>query len=250
MRRDQPRRRREQINPEEVRQRIIDAWQPKTRLGQKVKNGEITHIDQIIDKGLPITEQEIVDLLVPKLEQDLILLGQRKGKFGGGKRNKFRTTQKKTEDGNTPSFSTLAVVGDHNGHVGLGFGKSKETVPAREKAVKNAKKSLIKIVRGCGSWECGCAEPHTLPFTVKGKCGSAVVKLKPAPKGIGLNTNDEVKKILRFAGIEDVWGSVTGQSGTRLNLARAVFSALKKLSQHKIPKKYVKEAGVVWGEKP
>ncbi len=226
----------------------MDTWIPKTILGKAVKEGRITHIDQIIDSGKPISEAEIVDLLVPRLEQDLILLGQRKGKFGGGKRNRFRTTQKKTEDGSTLSFSALAVVGDYNGHVGIGFGKARETVPAREKATKNAKKNLIKIVRGCGSWECGCAEPHTLPFTIIGKCSSAVVELKPAPKGIGLNTNDEVKKVLGFAGLKDVWGNVRGQSSTRLNLIKATFQALKKLSKVKIQKKYVKEAGVTWGE--
>lgn len=241
------RRRRRRLSPEERKKKVMESWVPRTRLGKKVKNGEITSIDEIIDSGQPINEPEIVDLLLSRLDQDLILLGQRKGKFGGGKRSRYRVTQKKTEDGTTLSFSTLSVIGDHDGHVGMGFGKAKETVPSREKATAMAKKNIIKIVRGCGSWECGCGEPHTLPFEITGKCGSVRVTLKPAPKGIGLNTSEEVKKVLKLAGIKDVWGTVRGQSSTRLNLMKAVFDALKKLAHVKIPENYVKKAGITRG---
>ena len=72
--------------------------------------------------------------------------------------------KKKTKEGNKPKFATIAVIGNKNGYVGLGYGKAKETVPAREKAIRNAKLSIMKIRRGCGSWECGCKEPHSLTF--------------------------------------------------------------------------------------
>ena len=73
------------------------------------------------------------------IETELLLVGQSKGKFGGGQRRVFKQTQKKTREGNKPSFSTFAVVGNHNGYVGLGSGKSKETVPARDKSKRKAK---------------------------------------------------------------------------------------------------------------
>jgi small subunit ribosomal protein S5 len=172
-------------------------------------------------------EKEIVETLMPDLEQDLLLVGQAKGKFGGGKRRVFRQTQKKTREGNKPRFATYAVVGNKNGIIGLGYGKSKETVPAREKAIRNAKLNVFKIRRGCGSWECGCGEPHSLAFAIEGKCGSAKVKLIPAPKGTGLKVDKEIAKILSLAGVQDVWSLTIGQSRTKINLIKAAEQALK-----------------------
>jgi len=211
----------------------IDDWTPKTELGKKVKNKEITDIDEILDAGLKIYESEIIDVLVPELETDLLLLGQAKGKFGGGQRRAFKQTQKKTREGNVMKFSTCAVVGNGNGYVGIGFGSSKETLPAREKSLRNAKLNLIKVVRGSGSWESDTNQPHSIPFTVEGKCGSVVVKLMPAPKGTGLKTQSEIAKILKKAGIRDVWSKTRGQTSSRLNLIKATFEALKKtMSMH------------------
>src|SRR4030042_762182 len=70
-----------------------------------------------------------------------------------GKRRAVRQTQKKTQEGNILSFATFAIVGNKDGYIGLGHGKSKETIPAREKAMRKAKLNIIKIRRGCGSWE-------------------------------------------------------------------------------------------------
>ena len=158
-----------------------EGWKPKTSLGKKVKNNEINDIGEILDKGLKILEPEIVDLLLPHLNVDLLLIGQSKGKFGGGQRRVFKQTQKKTCEGNKPKFAAFAVVGNENGYVGVGYGKSRETVPAREKAIRNAKLNIIKIRRGCGSWQCECKEPHTTPYSAKGKCGSVEIVLIPAP---------------------------------------------------------------------
>src|SRR3989344_3469918 len=93
-----------------------NVWKPKTALGRKVKDGTITDISQILDKGIKILESEIVDILVPDIEKELLLVGQSKGKFGGGQRRIFKQTQKKTKDGNVPKFSTIAVVGNKNGY--------------------------------------------------------------------------------------------------------------------------------------
>ena len=101
----------------------IEQWKPKTEIGKNVKKGTITDIDEVLVNGHKILEETIVEVLIPELESDLLLIGQSKGKFGGGQRRVFRQTQKKTKEGNKPSFATYAVVGDHNGHVGVGYGK-------------------------------------------------------------------------------------------------------------------------------
>ncbi len=95
------------------------SWEPKTKLGQEVKSGKIKNIDEILDSGRKILESEIVDKLL-NLQSDLISVGQSKGKFGGGKRRAWRQTQRKTQEGNKPTFSAFAIVGDGNGHVGIG----------------------------------------------------------------------------------------------------------------------------------
>lgn len=225
-----------------------EAWKPKTSIGKKVKDNLISDIGELLDKGLKILEAEIVDALVPNLEVDLLLVGQSKGKFGGGQKRVFRQTQKKTAEGNKPKFATFAVVGNKNGYVGVGYGKSRETVPAREKAIRNAKLNIFKIRRGCGSWQCGCNEPHTIPFTVEGKCGSAIIKLIPAPKGTGLCVEGECQKILKLVGIKDVWSKTRGQTKTKNNLINACVNALMNLMATKISSDYIKRFNIVEGE--
>jgi len=218
-----------------------EKWIPKTEVGRKVMSGDITSIDQILDKGIRIMESEIVDILIPTLETDLLLVGQSKGKFGGGARRVFRQTQKKTMEGNKPSFATIAIVGDRNGHVGMGYGKSRETVPAREKAIRNAKLNMIKVLRGSGSWEDLSTEANSIPFAVSGRCGSIRVTLMPAPKGKGLIAQREIAKMFALAGIKDIWTKTSGQTISRMNYAKAVFSALQQLSKTKIQQKHVEE---------
>ena len=139
------------------------------------------------------------------------------------------------------------MVGNKDGYIGLGKGTSGETVPAKTKALRNAKLNLIKIKRGCGSWECSCGDPHSIPFKIHGKTGSSQITIKPAPKGLDLCIADECKKMLKLAGIRDVWSKTFGQSSTRLNLAFACFNALKELSRAKMNEKFVKHAGVQEG---
>lgn len=212
-------------------QEIAAAWKPTTRLGKMVKSGEITDIDVILDAGDKIYEREIVDVLLPNLETQLLLLGQSKGKFGGGQRREFRQTQKVTREGSKPKFSTIALVGNGNGYVGIGIGKSKETVPAREKSFRNARLNVIKVRRGSGAWESTTNEPHSIPFKVTGKCGSVEVTIMPAPKGTGLIAEKEIQKILKAAGIEDAWSKARGTTSSRLNLIIATFEALKQTMQ-------------------
>ncbi len=210
-------------------------WKPRTSLGVQVKNKEIADIDKILDEGRTILEPEIVETLIPDLEVELLLIGQAKGKFGGGQRRIFKNTQKKTREGNKPKFTVMAVVGDKNGHIGIGTGSSKETVPAREKAIRQAKLNLFKIRRGSGSWEsASVTEAHTIPFAVEGKCGSVIVRLMPAPKGKGLTIEKECAKVLRLAGINDIWSKSYGQTKNKTNMIRALEEALRNLSLMKV----------------
>jgi small subunit ribosomal protein S5 len=228
----------------------IEKWHPKTDLGRKVKSREITNIDDILEAGKPILEPEIIDMLLPNMESDLLLIGQSKGKFGGGSRRVFRQTQKKTKEGNKPKFSTFSVIGNKDGYVGLGFGKAKETVPAREKALRKSKLNIMRISRGCGSWQCNCKTPHSIPFTVDGKCSSVIVELRPAPKGTGLKAEKEVAKILKLAGIKDVWSRTRGQTRNKLNVIEAVRKALIKLSSTKVQQHHIEDLAIKAGALP
>ncbi len=226
----------------------LDSWHPKTEIGVKVKSGEITSMNEILDAGHRVLEPEIVEVLVSGLETDLLLIGQAKGKFGGGQRRVFRQCQKKTREGNKPSFSTCAVVGNKNGIIGLGYGKARETVPAREKAFRDSKCNIIKIRRGSGSWEGSNVSPNSIPFKVRGKCGSVVVELIPAPDGTGLCIEKECAKMLRLAGITDIWSKTHGQTKTKLNQVKACFEALKQLSTTKVKAEDREKLNIVEGQ--
>ncbi len=218
----------EKVREERIRQQQaeeLEKWFPKTKLGKLVKDGKIKDIDEALKHK--ILESEIVDSLL-KIKSDILNIGQAKGKFGGGKRRAWRQTQKKTKEGNIPTFTCMVVVGNGDGYVGLGMGKAKETLPARAKSLRKAKLGIIKIKRGCASFDCTCGEAHTVPYIVEGKTGSCKVKLIPAPQGTGLVIGDECKKILKSAGIKDVYSVTEGQIRTTFNLANACMDALRK----------------------
>ena len=230
-------------------QERMTAWVPKTEIGRKVKSGEITDIDEIFASGKPLLESEVIDTLFPKLESELLLVGQSKGKFGGGARRVFKQTQKKTKEGNKPSFVSMAVVGNRDGYVGVAYAKAKETVPSREKSIRNAKLSMFAVKRGSGSWLSSTTQPHSIPFAVTGKCGSVKITLMPAPVGKGLIVEKECKKILELAGIKDVWSKTTGQTGTKVNLVKACLDALQKLNKYKVSDEKTKDLSIITGNK-
>jgi small subunit ribosomal protein S5 len=207
----------------------IEGWTPKTSLGKDVMEGRITSIEEILACGRKIMEPEIVDKLIPGLKNELILIGGRTGKGGGIERIPVRITAKMHQSGRRFRVSSFVVVGNEDGIVGIGRGSSIETRTTINKSLKKAKLNIIKIRRGCGSWECGCGTEHTIPFKTKGKSGSVRVELIPAPKGVGLVANDEAKKIFRLAGIKDIWMKSLGHTSNRINFIYAIFDALKKL---------------------
>lgn len=229
-------------------QKLNENWNPKTDMGRKVKEGEIKDIDTVLNEGKKILEAEIVDTLLPNLEFDIISIGQSKGKFGGGKKSIWGQTQKKTKEGNKPKFSSMIVIGNKDGYIGVGLGKAKDTLPARKKALRNSRLHLIRIKRGCGSWECSCKEPHSIPFKVTGRCGSVIVELIPAPRGTGLCIEKEIRKIVDLAGIKDIY-SRSINAKTKLNEVYACIDALKKLSSTKVKPEFAEQAGMIDGRK-
>jgi len=195
-----------------VAEREIAEWIPRTRVGRLVKEGKITTIDEIFRRNLPILEPEIVDALLPNLEHEVIDVS---------------IVQKMTDAGRITRYRAVVVVGNRDGYVGIGKGKARQFRFAVEKALINAKLNITPVRRGCGSWECTCGEPHSVPFTVRGKSGSVEIILKPAPKGTGLVAGDVAKVVLRLAGITDVWTFTRGETRTTYNFARATYEALR-----------------------
>jgi len=208
------RRRRE----EKVRMLNIEAWTPKTEMGRQVKNKEITTLEEIFNRGKPILEPEIIDALLPELEADTIMVSP---------------TQRATDSGRKMSFRVIVVLGDKKGHVGIGVGKNEEVKPAIDYAMLDARKHMISVKSGCGSWECRCGTSHSMPREVRGKYGSTEVVLKPAPKGLGLAANAVVKKVLTIAGVDDVWSFSKGSTANIYNMAMATVNALDSLNQMK-----------------
>ena len=210
----------------------MEEWKPKTRLGRLVLEGKITSMGQALKSGLPLREVEIVDMLLPDLEDEVIDVNM---------------VQRMTDSGRRTKFRVVVVVGNKNGYVGIGQAKDKEVGMAIRKAVEKAKLNIIEIKRGCGSWECGCGLPHSLPFKVTGKCGSVRVTLKPAPRGVGLAVGDVAKVVLRLAGVQDVWGTSKGETRTTINYAKAVYDALRNTTIFKVPEETKKKINIVSG---
>ncbi|AGB50174.1 ribosomal protein S5/S2 [Methanomethylovorans hollandica DSM 15978] len=197
-----------------------EEWIPQTRLGKLVQEGQITSMDEAIDSGLPLRESRIVDILLPNLEDEVLDINMVQRMTDSGRRVKFRAT---------------VIVGNGDGFVGLGQAKDNQVGPAIRKAIENAKINLVRVKRGCGSWECACGLNHTVPSEVMGKAGSVIVVLMPAPRGLGLAAGGTAKKVLEKAGIKDVWTRTEGTTRTTLNFAKATFNALQAIGTVKHP---------------
>ena len=207
-------------------------WVPKTRLGHMVLNGEVTTMSEALATKLPLREPEIVDILLPDLQDEVIDLNM---------------VQRMTDSGRRVRFAVTCIVGNGDGFIGVGRAKGKEVGPSIKKAIDNAKLNIIEIKRGCGSWECGCGQPHSLPFEVQGSCGSVTVSIKPAPRGIGLAVGDVAKKLFKLAGIRDAWGFARGNTQTKVNYAMATFEALRMTSTLRVTEEQAKKQNIVSG---
>ncbi|KAJ3083250.1 40S ribosomal protein [Quaeritorhiza haematococci] len=186
-------------------------WVPVTKLGRLVKDGKIRSIEEVYLFSLPIKEYQIVDFFLPKLKDEVM---------------KIMPVQKQTRAGQRTRFKAFVVIGDFNGHVGLGVKCSKEVATAIRGAIILAKLSVIPVRRGY--WGTILGEPHTVPTKVTGKCGSVLCRLVPAPRGTGLVAAPVPKKLLELAGIQDCYTSSRGSTRTLGNFVKATFQAISK----------------------
>ena len=200
-------------------QRDLSEWNPKTKLGRMVLKGELSTMGEALRTGLPVREPEIVDILLPETEDEVLDVNM---------------VQRMTDSGRRVNFVITCVVGNKDGFVGLGRARGREVGPSIRRAIDNAKLNMIEVKRGCGSWECGCYRSHSLPFKVRGDSGSVEVTLKPAPQGVGLAVGDIAKSVLRLAGITDAWGFTKGHTKTTVNYAVATFEALRASARIKV----------------
>jgi small subunit ribosomal protein S5 len=116
------------------------------------------------------------------------------------------------------SFAALVVVGDRNGTVGFGYAKANEVPPAVEKAIKDAKKNLKKII----------IVNDTLPHEVRGKCRATDVVMLPAGAGTGVIAGSTARAMLELAGVRNVLTKVYGSRSPK-NVVKAVMDGLLKL---------------------
>jgi small subunit ribosomal protein S5 len=190
----------------------LDSWIPRTEVGQLVKDGTIASIYDIFRDSLRIDDVRIVDFLVPNLNETVLDVGR---------------VQRQTDAGRKTLFIATAGVGNSNGIVGVAQAKAAGVGTAIRNAIVLAKLHIVPVKRGCGSWECTCSDPHSVPFQVEGKVGSVRVVLKPAPKGLGLVIGDVAKSVLELAGISDIWSKTFGDTRTTQNFCKATFEALR-----------------------
>jgi len=201
-----------------------EPWTPRTSLGRLVQEGKVASIEDVFAQGYRIAEPEIVDLLLPNLEREVLNTG---------------LVQKQTDAGEKSRFRAIVATGDRNGYVGVGSGKASQWRSAVEKAFLDAKLKVGPVRRGCGSWECTCNEPHSLPFRVSGKCGSVSVDIIPGPRGLGIVASDIAKTLIELAGIRDCWTRTKGSTRTTASLIYATFDALKNTYKVMTPRDWV-----------
>jgi small subunit ribosomal protein S2e len=134
-----------------------------------VQQDKIKSMEQIYLFSLPVKEYQIVEQFLGTALKDEVM--------------KIMPVQKQTRAGQRTRFKAFVVVGDSNGHCGLGVKCAKEVATAIRGAIIAAKMAVIPIRRGY--WGNKIGKPHTVPAKMTGKCGSVTVRLIPAPRGAG-----------------------------------------------------------------
>ena len=127
-------------------------------------------------------------------------------------------TRKTVKGGRISSARVVCAVGDGKGNVGVGVGKARDVPQAIEKGMMRARKQMIRVP----------LDGYTIPHVIKGKCGGAVILLRPASRGTGIVAGGAVRQIVEVSGIRDILTKSLG-SGNVFNRAMACFEALKSL---------------------
>jgi small subunit ribosomal protein S5 len=202
-----------------------EQWVPKTRLGKMIQEGRIASMEEVFMGGYQLKEPQIVDALLPDLQEEVI---------------NINLVQKQTDAGEKSRFKAIVAVGNRDGYIGLGAGKASQVRTAIEKAAADARLKIVPVRRGCGSWECDCGKPHSVPFQIEGKCGGVKIVIVPGPRGLGLVASEVAKVILGLAGVKDCWTRSFGATRTIPSFAYAIFHALKKSYSLITPADWVK----------
>jgi small subunit ribosomal protein S2e len=176
-----------------------------------VKDRLIKKLEEIYLYSLPIKEHQIVDWFLGSKLKDEVM--------------KIMPVQKQTRAGQRTRFKAFVIVGDLDGHVGLGVKCAKEVATAIRGAIILAKLAVVPVRRGY--WGNKIGAPHTVPSKITGKCGSVSLRLVPAPRGTGIVAARIPKKVLQYAGIQDVFTSTTGHTKTMGNFVKATYEALR-----------------------
>ncbi len=202
-----------------------EEWVPVTKLGRLVKEGKIRSIEEIFLYSVPIKEFQIVDHFFKDepLSEEVL---------------KVMSVQKQTTAGQRTRFKAFVVVGDMKRHMGLGIKVAKEVALAIRGAILVAKLNLVPVRLGYSFGNIG--GPHTVPMKVTGRAGSVRVRLCPAPRGSGIVAAPVAKKVLSFAGVQDVYVQSSGSTRTLGNFASATFDAIRKTYCYLTPD--------LWGE--
>ena len=148
----------------------------------------------------------------------------------------IRRVTKVVKGGKNLNFSALVAVGDENGRVGIGKGKSREVPGAIAKAVQDAKKNVIDVP----------LMDTTIPHFIKGVHGGGEVVLRPAARGTGVIAGGAVRVIMELAGIRDIL-TKSLRSNNPISIAHATIEALKNLNAPEdVSSKRGKEKETIW----
>ncbi|MFA1612200.1 30S ribosomal protein S5 [Halobellus rubicundus] len=199
-----------------------DGWTPRTRLGRMVQDGDVTSMEQALNTGLPLKEPELVDQLLPGLDDEVLDINM---------------VQRMTDSGRRVKFRCVVAIGNRDGYLGYAEARDDQVGSAIQKAIDVAKLNIISVDRGSGSWEDSAGGVNSLTRKAEGKAGSVTVEVMPAPQGLGLAAAETVRNILELAGVQDAWTRSNGNTRTTVNLAKATYNALKNASQSRTPRR-------------
>jgi len=203
------------------------AEETKAKIEEKVETQNAEGADATLPVTEPKTNRKFVN---KKFEKG----GRRNSKSFGKTKSDFeqkiinlRRVTRVVSGGRRFSFSVAIVLGDKNGSVGLGLGKATDTSIAIEKAVRDAKKKMIKP---------NLTETKSIPFDVSKKYGASVVMMSPSP-GKGLKAGGAMRIVLDLLGAKDITGKILSRSKNHLNNAKATIESLKKIGYKKVQNK-------------